>query len=203
MEPFIRGWGRCLSNLFYFIYLMIYEFLDSRPVFGETVFIAPRADIIGDVTIGEHNSVWFNVTVRCDVKWISMGGRTNTQDKASVQVTPPPHPPRSGNDVTIGHTARVHGCTLHDRVLVGIHATILDGAVVHSDVIIAAGSLVPPGKVLDSGYLYMGSPARKIRELSEEEIRSVRQNAANYVKYQRAYRREDTYKENPFYKRKK
>lgn len=182
---------------------MIYEFLDSRPEFGETVFIAPSADIIGDVTIGEYSSVWFNVTVRGDVNWISIGDRTNIQDNASVHVTHQTHPTRIGNDVTIGHNAMAHGCTLHDRVLVGIHATILDGAVVHSDVIIAAGSLVPPGKVLDSGYLYMGSPARKIRELSEEEIRSVRQNAANYVKYQRAYRREDTYKENPFYKRRK
>src|SRR5690625_3773956 len=128
---------------------------------------------------------------------------TNKQDNASAHETHQTHPTRIGNDVTIGHNAMVHGCTLHDRVLVGIHATTLDGAVVHSDVIIAPGSMAPPGKVLDPGYLYMGSPDRKIRKLSEEEIRSVRQNAANYVKYQRAYRREDTYKENPFYNRKK
>lgn len=182
---------------------MIYEFLDSRPEFGETVFIAPSADIIGDVKIGDYSSVWFNVTVRGDVNWIEIGNRTNIQDNTSVHVTNQTHPTRIGDDVTIGHNAMVHGCTIHDRVLIGIHATILDGAVVHSDTIVAAGSLVPPGKVLESGYLYMGSPAKKSRKLSEDEIQSIKQNASNYVKYQRAYRQEDTYDENPFYNRKK
>lgn len=182
---------------------MIYEFLNSRPEFGETVFIAPSADVIGDVKIGDYSSLWFHVTVRGDVNWIQIGERTNIQDNASVHVTNQTHPTIIGDDVTIGHNAMIHGCTIHDRVLIGIHATVLDGAVVPSDTIVAAGSLVPPGRELESGCLYMGTPVKKVRNLTEEEIRSIRQNAANYVTYQRAYRREDTYTENPFYSRRR
>jgi carbonic anhydrase/acetyltransferase-like protein (isoleucine patch superfamily) len=108
-------------------------------------------------------------------------------------------PTNIGHDVTIGHNVMVHGCTIHDRVLIGIHATILDEAVIQSDVIIAAGTLVPPGKELESGFLYMGSPAKKARKLSDAEIASIKQSAQNYIKYQRAYRQVDTYDENPFY----
>ena len=179
---------------------MIYEFLNKSPQFDDTVFVAPSADIIGDVTIGAESSVWFNVTIRGDVNWIEIGERTNIQDNSSVHVTNQAYPTSIGSDVTIGHNAMVHGCTIHDRVLIGIQSTVLDGAVVHSDVILAAGSLVPPGKELEPGYLYMGSPAKKSRKLTDEEIQSIKQNASNYVTYQRAYKRVDTYDENPFYK---
>ena len=185
---------------FFISTVMIYEFLKKSPQFDDTVFVAPSADIIGDVTFGTESSVWFNVTIRGDVNWIAIGDRTNIQDNSSVHVTNQTYPTSIGNDVTIGHNAMVHGCTIHDRVLIGIQSTVLDGAVVHSDVILAAGSLVPPGKVLESGYLYMGSPAKKTRKLTDEEIQSIKNNAANYVKYQRAYKRVDTYDENPFYK---
>lgn len=178
---------------------MIYEFLKKSPQFDESVFVAPSADIIGDVVIGSESSIWFNVTIRGDVNWIKIGDRSNIQDNASIHVMNQTGPTRIGNDVTIGHNAMVHGCTIHDRVLIGIHATILDEAVIPSDVIIAAGTLVPPGKELESGYMYMGSPAKKARKLTEDEIASIPRSAQNYVKYQRAYRQVDTYEKNPFY----
>jgi len=178
---------------------MIYEFLKKSPQFDESVFIAPSADIIGDVVLGSDSSVWFNTTIRGDVNFIRIGDRTNIQDNASIHVMNQTGPTRIGSDVTIGHNAMVHGCTIHDRVLIGIHATILDEAVIPSDVIIAAGTLVPPGKKLGSGWLYMGSPAEKKRKLTEEEITSIKQSAQNYVKYQRTYRQVDTYDRNPFY----
>lgn len=181
---------------------MIYEFLDQKPNFDESVFIAPSADIIGDVTLGSQSSVWFNVTIRGDVNWIEIGDRSNVQDNTCIHVMHQTGPTKIGNEVTIGHNAMVHGCTIHDRVLVGIHTTILDEAVIPSDVIIAAGSLVPPGKELESGYMYMGSPVKKVRKLTDEELASIPQYAENYIKYSRAYRQKDSYDSNPFYKSK-
>lgn len=178
---------------------MIYEFLKKSPQFDDSVFVAPSADIIGDVVLGSDSSVWFNTTIRGDVNYIRIGDRTNIQDNASIHVMNQTGPTHIGHDVTIGHNAMVHGCTIHDRVLIGIHATILDEAVIPSDVIIAAGTLVPPGKELESGWLYMGSPAKKARKLADEEIESIRQSAQNYIKYQRTYRQVDTYDKNPFY----
>jgi gamma-carbonic anhydrase len=178
---------------------MIYEFLDHPPKFDDSVFIAPSADIIGDVTIGIESSVWFHVTIRGDVNWIEIGDRTNIQDNSCIHVTNQTGPVKIGNDVTIAHNATIHGCTISDRVLVGIQSTVLDGVIVEPDVIIAAGSLVPPGKTLESGWLYMGAPAKPVRKLSDKEIASIVKNAENYVRYQRTYRRVDVYKKNPFY----
>lgn len=178
---------------------MIYEFLKQSPQFDETAFVAPSADIIGDVTLGKESSVWFNVTIRGDVNYIEIGNRSNVQDNACIHVMNQTGPTVIGDEVTIGHGAIVHGCTIKDRVLVGINATILDEAVVEPDVIIAAGALVPPGKTLESGYMYMGSPAKATRKLTDEEIASIPKYAANYVKYSRAYQQKDTYDKNPFY----
>jgi len=182
---------------------MIYEFLNKSPQFDESVFIAPSADIIGDVKIGRESSIWFNVTIRGDVNWIEIGNRSNIQDNTCVHVTNQTNPTKIGSDVSIGHNATIHGCTIQDRVLVGIQSTILDDVVIESDVMVAAGTVVPPGKRLESGYLYMGVPAKKSRKLTDEEIASIAKNAANYVKYQRTYRRVDEYDENPFYPPKK
>lgn len=178
---------------------MIYEFLKKGPQFDDSVFVAPSADIIGDVTLGTESSVWFNVTIRGDVNWIEIGDRSNVQDNTCIHVMNQTGPTKIGNEVTIGHNAMIHGCTIHDRVLVGIHATVLDEAVVESDVIIAAGSLVPPGRTLESGYMYMGSPVKQTRKLTDEEIASIPQYSARYVKYARAYQQKDTYEQNPFY----
>ena len=178
---------------------MIYEFLGKNPQYDDSVFVAPSADIIGDVTLGEESSAWFNVTIRGDVNWIEIGSRTNVQDNCSIHVMNQTGPTKIGNDVTIGHNAMVHGCTIHDRALIGIHATVLDEAVIESDVIVAAGSLVPPGKRLESGYMYMGSPVQQTRKLTGEEAASIKEHADNYVTYARAYMQKDKYETNPFY----
>jgi len=178
---------------------MIYEFLKRSPQFDVTAFVAPSADIIGDVTLGKECSVWFNATIRGDVNYIRIGDQSNIQDNVCIHVMNQTGPTVMGEKVTVGHGAVVHGCTIKDRVLVGINATILDEAVIESDVIIAAGSLVPPGKTLESGFMYMGSPAKKTRELTEEEIASIPKYASNYIKYSRAYQQKDTYDDNPFY----
>jgi carbonic anhydrase/acetyltransferase-like protein (isoleucine patch superfamily) len=178
---------------------MIYEFLKSSPQFNETCFVAPSADIIGDVTLGNECSVWFNVTIRGDVNYIQIGDRSNVQDNVCIHVMNQTGPTIIGNEVTIGHGAVVHGCTIKDRVLIGINATILDEVVIEPDVIVAAGTLVPPGKTLESGYMYMGSPAKKARKLTDEELASIPKYATNYVKYSRAYQQKDQYDKNPFY----
>lgn len=178
---------------------MIYEFLDRSPQFDDSVFVAPSADLIGDLEIGEQSSIWFNTTIRADVNWIRMGERTNVQDNTCIHVMHDDGPTRIGSNVTIGHSAMIHGCTIHDRVLIGIQATILDKAVIEENCMVAAGSLVPPGKTMPSGYLCMGSPAKPVRELTEEEIDSIQEHADNYVTYARAYQKKDTYETNPFY----
>jgi len=181
---------------------MVYEFLDKSPQFDDSVFIAPSADIVGDVTLGRESSVWFNVTIRGDVNWITIGDRSNIQDNTCIHVMHHTGPTDIGNEVTVGHNAMIHGCTIRDRVLIGIHATILDKVIIERDVIVAAGSLVPPGKRLESGYMYMGSPVKQLRKLTDEERKSIPQYAENYVKYSRAYQQKDTYDTNPFYETK-
>ncbi len=178
---------------------MIYEFLDKKPHFDETNFVAPSADIIGDVRFGPEASVWFNTTIRGDVNWIEIGARSNVQDNTCIHVTNQTSPTKIGDQVTIGHSAMLHGCTIHDRVLIGIQTVVLDNAVIESDCIIAAGSLVAPGKVMPSGWMCMGRPAKPVRKLTEEEIASIVQYSDNYVRYSRAYQRKDMYETNPFY----
>ncbi len=180
---------------------MIYEFLNARPQFDDTCFIAPSADLIGDVTLGSESSVWFNATIRGDVNYIDIGHRSNVQDNACIHVTNRTAPTVIGDQVTIGHSAVIHGCTIKNRVLIGIHATILDHAIIEPDCMIAAGSLVPPGKTMPSGYLCMGSPAKPVRKLTSEEIASLITYSDHYVTYMRAYQQKDTYEKNPFYER--
>lgn len=179
---------------------MIKEFLGKAPKIHPTAYVVESADIIGDVTMGEESSAWFNVTIRGDVNKITIGDRSNVQDNVCIHVMNQTGPTIIGNEVTIGHGAVVHGCTIKDRVLIGINATVLDKAVIESDVIIAAGTLVPPNKTLESSYLYMGSPAKAVRKLSEEEVASIKKYSQNYVKYSRAYQGKDKYPTNPFYK---
>ena len=180
---------------------MIHEFLHARPQIHESCFIAPGADVIGDVTIQSESSIWFNATVRGDVNFIDIGSRSNIQDNACVHVTSRTHLVQIGSRVTIGHGAVIHGCTIHDRVLVGISSVILDGAIIEPDCMIAAGSLVPPGKIMPSGYLCMGSPAKPTRKLTREETESLITAADNYVTYLRAWQKKDSYDQNPFYSR--
>ncbi|MEX0681038.1 MAG: gamma carbonic anhydrase family protein [Balneolales bacterium] len=179
---------------------MIYEFLNSKPEIDESCFIAPSADVIGNVTLGKESSIWFNTTIRGDVNYIQIGERSNIQDNSCVHVTNRIAPTIIGDQVTVGHGAIIHGCTIHERVLIGMQSVILDHAVIETDCMIAAGSLVPPGKTMPSGYLCMGAPAKPVRKLTSEEIESLVKYSDNYVTYIRAYQQKDTYKTNPFYK---
>lgn len=149
----------------------------------ESCFIAETADVIGDVTIGENTSIWYKTVLRGDGNYIRIGKNTNIQDNTVVHINEPDYPTIIGDNVTIGHSAIIHACTIGDSVLIGMGAIILDGAEIGNETIIGAGSLVPPGKKIPSGVLAMGSPAKVIRELSEDEKRGLIQSAEHYVQY--------------------
>lgn len=160
---------------------MILPHHGCHPKIPSSVFIAPSADVIGEVEIGKESSVWFQVVIRGDVNWIKIGERTNIQDHSCLHVTRRTSPLTVGSDVTVGHRVTLHGCTLEDRILVGMGAVILDDAHVESDCIIGAGSLVTKGTRIPKGMLAMGSPAKVIRPLKPEELAFLRQSALNYV----------------------
>ena len=169
------------------------NYLDYSPRLGERVYVDPAATLIGRVTAGEDCSFWPASVVRGDIHEIILGARTNVQDGCVLHVIHDgPHNPGGlglyiGEDVSIGHGAVVHACRLHDRILVGMNATLLDGAQVESDVMIAAGSLVTPGSRLASGYLYMGSPAVASRELTAAEKDYLPYVAGYYVQIKDNY----------------
>lgn len=160
---------------------MISKFSDKQPVIHHTVFVAESAAVIGDVSIGEESSIWFNTVARGDVNYIVIGKRTNVQDNCVLHVTTDTHPLLIGDDVTVGHRVILHGCTVNDRVLVGMGAIVLDGAVLEQDSFVAAGSVVPPGFVVPEGKLVMGTPSKVKRELTPDEIKGIRDSADNYV----------------------
>lgn len=147
-----------------------------------------RPWVIGDVEIGHDSSVWPFTLIRADVNSIRIGEQTNIQDNSVLHVTHDgPYNPggnalQVGNKVTVGHRAILHGCTIHDNCLIGMGATVMDGAVIHANTIIGAGSLVTPGKELEGGYLWVGSPARRVRALSEDEIKAIDYSTGHYVK---------------------
>lgn len=163
------------------------SFQDKTPDIGPRVLIDPSAVVLGDVTLEEDVSIWPQAAVRGDMHRIRVGARSSVQDGCVLHIThagpynPDGWPLDIGCDVTIGHGAILHGCTVGDRVLVGMAATVMDGAVIESDVVIAAGALVTPGKRLKSGFLYAGSPAREMRPLSEKEMNYFTYVANNYV----------------------
>lgn len=172
------------------------SFRDYRgvtPELGQRVYIDPAATVIGDVHLGDDASVWPGAVVRGDVHRIRIGARSNVQDGAIVHVThdgpytPGGHPCLIGDDVTIGHGAVVHACTLEDTCLVGMHATVLDGAVVRRHAFVGAGALVPPGKVVGEGELWLGNPARRVRTLDAEAIEQLHYSAAHYVRLKNDY----------------
>lgn len=163
------------------------------PQLGKEVFIDQSAVVIGQVVLGDDCSVWPTAVIRGDMHFIRIGARTSIQDGAILHIThagpfnPDGYPLQIGDDVTVGHSANLHGCTIGNRVLVGMGSTVLDGAVVEDEVVIGAGSLVPPGKRLESGYLYVGSPVRQARPLKESERNFFRYSAQNYVKLKNQY----------------
>lgn len=155
-----------------------------HPQFGNDCFLAPNATVVGDVVMGDQCSVWFNAVVRGDVNSIRLGNKVNIQDGAVLHATYQKTKTIVGNNVSIGHNAIVHGCTLHDNVLIGMGAIVMDNAVVHSNSIIAAGAVVLEGTVVQAGSIYAGVPARKVKDISEELIQGeINRIANNYIKY--------------------
>jgi len=140
----------------------------KTPKLGNNCFLAETATLIGDVEIGNNCSIWYNAVLRGDVHYIKIGNNTNIQDNAVVHATYKKSPTNIGNFVTIAHGAIVHGCTLHDNVMIGMNAVVLDDVVVNSNTIIAAGSVVTKGTIVESGCVYAGIPAKKIKEISKE-----------------------------------
>ncbi len=163
------------------------------PKLGQRVYVDPAANVIGDVTLGDDASVWPGAVIRGDMHSIAVGARSNVQDNAVLHIThasdfnPKGWPLVIGDDVVIGHRAVLHGCTLGNRILVGNGAIVNDGAVVHDEVIIGAGCMVPPGKTLESGFVYVGNPCKQMRPLTDSEKTFFTYSPANYVKLKDQY----------------
>ncbi|HNE93410.1 MAG TPA: gamma carbonic anhydrase family protein [Chitinophagaceae bacterium] len=158
--------------------------LNKTPNMGNNCFIAPNATIAGDVVMGNECSIWFNAVVRGDVNYIKMGNKVNVQDGAVIHCTYQKNATNIGNNVSIGHNAIVHGCTIHDNVLVGMGAIVMDRCIVHSNSIIAAGAVVLEGTVIEEGSIYAGVPAKKVKEISQDLIKGeIDRIANNYIQY--------------------
>ncbi|MGZ0015235.1 gamma carbonic anhydrase family protein [Yeosuana sp. AK3] len=154
------------------------------PQIPDDCYIAENATIVGEVTMGRQCSVWFNAVIRGDVHFIKMGNKVNVQDGAVIHATYKTSPTTIGNNVSIGHNALVHGCTIHDNVLVGMGSIIMDDCVVESNSIIAAGAVVTKNTRVESGSIYAGIPAKKVKDISQELISGeINRIADNYVKY--------------------
>ena len=174
---------------------MMYDFRGESPKIGKKTWVADSADIIGEVEIGEDCSIWFGTVIRGDVHYIKIGDRTSVQDCSMLHVTHYKKPDKSdgnptiiGNDVTIGHRVMLHGCTIEDACLIGMSATILDGAVIGKESIVGAGSLVTKNKKFPPRSLIMGSPAKVVRELTDEEVAELYASAKRYIGFKEEYR---------------
>ena len=166
---------------------MIRPFRDQRPVVDPTAYVDQSAQVIGDVVIGAESSVWMNVVIRGDVNSIRIGGRTNIQDLTMVHVMRETHPTLIGDEVTIGHSAVIHGTTIEDRVLIGMAAVLLNGVHVGHDSIVAAGTLLTEGTHIPPRSLVMGRPGKVKRALTDEEVAEIRWYADSYVRYRLDY----------------
>lgn len=173
--------------------MSVKSFSGFSPILGKEVWIDPSAVLYGEIKLGDDVSIWPLVAARGDVNHIHIGARSNIQDGSVLHVTrktenpPEGYPLIIGEDVTVGHKAMLHGCSIGNRVLVGMGAIVLDGVVVEDDVMIGAGSLVPPNKRLVSGYLYIGSPVKQARPLSDKEKAFLSESADNYVRLKQQY----------------
>lgn len=173
---------------------MIYKYKNTLPSLGKNTWVAPSADVIGDVTCGEECSFWFGSIIRGDVHYIKIGNRVNIQDLSMLHVThytkddkSDGNPTIIGDDVTIGHKVMLHGCTIEDACLIGMGATILDGAIISKESIVGADSLVTKNKVFPPRSLIMGSPAKAVRTLSDEEVKELYESASRYVEFKNDY----------------
>lgn len=161
----------------------LFPYNDTFPKLHSSVFLAPGSKIIGDVEILEHSSVWYNTVIRGDVNFIKIGAMTNIQDSSMLHVTNQKYPLVIGNKVTVGHSVTLHGSILKDLCLIGMKATVLDGAVVEENAMVAAGAVIRPGFVVPSGKLAAGVPAKIVRDLTKEEITEFEISAARYLQY--------------------
>lgn len=156
---------------------------DKSPIWGSDCYIAENATIVGDVLMGDNCSVWFNAVIRGDVNYIKIGNNSNIQDGAVIHCTYLQAGTSIGNNVSIGHNALVHGCILHDNVLVGMGAIVMDHAIVEEFVIIAAGAIVLEKNICESGFLYAGIPAKKIKPITDEQRQMLKRLPNNYIMY--------------------
>ncbi|RLA03733.1 MAG: gamma carbonic anhydrase family protein [Gammaproteobacteria bacterium] len=176
--------------------MTVRNFENIEPRIANSAYVDETALVIGDVTLEDDVSLWPQVVARGDVNSIVIGARTNIQDGTILHVShdsefaPGGFSLCIGADITVGHQAILHGCTVEDRCLIGMAATVMDGAVIHSGAIVGAGSLVPPGRELEGGYLWVGSPARKVRALRSEEKGFLEYSAAHYVELKNRHRAE-------------
>jgi len=168
---------------------MIRPFKGMSPIVDHSAFVDQSAQVIGAVRIGAESSVWMNVVIRGDVNHIRIGARTNIQDLTMIHVMRDTHPTVIGNEVTIGHSAVVHGTTIEDRVLVGMAAVLLNGVHIESDCVIAAGTLLTEGTRIPARSLVMGRPGKVKRQLTDEEVAEIRWYADNYVNYRLEYQK--------------
>jgi len=163
----------------------------KHPQFGNNCFIAPNATVVGNVMMGDDCSVWFNTVVRGDVNFIKIGNKVNIQDGACIHCTYQKYGTTIGNNVSIGHNAIVHGCTVHDNVLIGMGAIVMDNAIVNSNAIIAAGAVVLENMICEAGSIYAGVPAKKVKDISQELIHGeINRIADNYIKYAGWFKKE-------------
>ncbi|GGF09943.1 gamma carbonic anhydrase family protein [Pseudoalteromonas gelatinilytica] len=173
--------------------MTIRSYKGITPTYDNSVYIDESSVLVGDITLGKDSSVWPLVAARGDVNYIRIGERTNIQDGSVLHLTrasesnPDGYPLIIGDDVTVGHKVMLHGCQLGNRILVGMGAIVMDNAIVEDDVIIGGGSLVPPNKRLESGYLYVGSPVKQARPLTEQERAFLKVSADNYVQLKDEY----------------
>ncbi|MGV4438395.1 gamma carbonic anhydrase family protein [Ornithobacterium rhinotracheale] len=168
---------------------LIKELNGIQPKMGKNVFLAETATLIGDVQMGDDCSIWFNAVLRGDVNFIKFGNKVNIQDNAVVHCTFQKYPTTIGNNVSVGHSAIVHGCTIQDNVLIGMGAIVMDDCLIESHAIIAAGAVLTPHTHVKAGELWAGVPARKIKEVSEDlKTNEIERIANNYVKYSLWYK---------------
>jgi carbonic anhydrase/acetyltransferase-like protein (isoleucine patch superfamily) len=166
---------------------LIRPYKNIQPRIGQRVFLADNAAIIGDVEVGDDASIWFGCTVRGDVNDIRIGARTNIQDGTVIHVSSTLQGTYIGNDVTVGHMAMLHACTIEDEAFIGMKACVMDGAYVEKGAMVAAGALVTPGKRVIAGQLWGGAPAKFMRELTDEEKKYIPYSAGHYVRLAREY----------------
>jgi len=167
---------------------MLIAYDGKAPQVDPSAIIQSSAQLVGDVRVGCQSSVWFNVVIRADVHFIRIGERTNVQDNSTIHVTTGRWPTIIGSDVTVGHGVILHGCTVGDRCLIGIGAIVLDGCEIGNDCLVGAGSLLTPGTSVPPGHLALGSPAKVVRSLRDDEIANVRRSALTYVAHAEHYR---------------